>query len=237
MVDGAMKSCGTAVGDHGVAHRRRAGEHVIGRGAARLALDAEPGRGVALRIEIDDQHVLADGRQGGAEIDRGRGLADAALLVGDRQHPRAAGLGPGGRLAEGDDLRVGGGVGRAACRSWRHVQSFARGLEPGSRLVRAELLALHEPEATIDDAALRAGLAGHLRGLNSPIFSGFGQFSIYILSLGEQADRAALRSKETPDRTGFSMGLAPAPSPHPPFPRSFPQISPPAPGALAPARR
>ena len=49
--------------EHGLAHRRGAGEHVIGRGAARAALDAEPGRGVALRVEIDDQHVLADGRQ------------------------------------------------------------------------------------------------------------------------------------------------------------------------------
>ena len=42
-----------------------------------------PGRGVALRIEIDDQDILADGGERGAEIDGGRRLADAALLVGD----------------------------------------------------------------------------------------------------------------------------------------------------------
>ena len=68
-----------------VAHRRFGGEHVVGGEAAVAAIDAEAGRGVALRIEIDDQYLLADGGERGAEIDRGRGLADAALLVGDRQ--------------------------------------------------------------------------------------------------------------------------------------------------------
>ena len=42
-------------------------------------------------IEIDDQHALADGGQCGAEIDRGRGLADATLLVGERQDARMTG--------------------------------------------------------------------------------------------------------------------------------------------------
>ena len=55
------------------------------------AVDAETGRGIALRIEIDDQHFLADGGERGAEIDRRRGLADAALLVGDREHARRLG--------------------------------------------------------------------------------------------------------------------------------------------------
>ena len=32
--------------------------------------------------------LLADRGERGAEIDRGRGLADAALLVGDREHAR-----------------------------------------------------------------------------------------------------------------------------------------------------
>src|SRR5580700_8231552 len=36
------------------------------------------------------------------------------------------------------------------------------------------------------DAAARIGQAGHERGLDVPIFSGLGQFSLYILSLGEQ---------------------------------------------------
>ena len=88
MVEDAMCSRGTAVGDHGLAQRRLADQHVIGRAVAVAAVDAEPGRGIALRIEIDDQHALADRGQRGAEIDRGRGLAHAALLVGERQDAR-----------------------------------------------------------------------------------------------------------------------------------------------------
>ena len=54
--------------------------------------DAETGRGVALRVEVDHQHPVAERRQRGAEVDRGRGLADAALLVGDGKD---MGFGPG----------------------------------------------------------------------------------------------------------------------------------------------
>src|SRR5256885_1835611 len=50
----------------------------------------ESGGGVALGIEVDDQHALTDRSQRGAEIDRGRGLADAALLIGERQDARMA---------------------------------------------------------------------------------------------------------------------------------------------------
>ena len=38
-----------------------------------------------------------------------------------------------------------------------------------------------------DDPALRIGPARHQLGLDVPTFSGFGQFSLYILSLGKQA--------------------------------------------------
>ena len=62
-------------------HRRRGGGRPV---------DAEAGRGVALRIEVDDEHPLADGGEGGGEVDRGRRLADAALLVGDGDDARAA---------------------------------------------------------------------------------------------------------------------------------------------------
>src|SRR6202048_1744485 len=71
-----------------VAQRRLADQHVIGRAAALAAVDTETSGSVALRIEIDDQHILADGGQCRAEIDRGRGLADAAFLVGQRQDAR-----------------------------------------------------------------------------------------------------------------------------------------------------
>ena len=55
---------------------------------ARFDRNAETRRGVALRIEIEDQHLLADRRQRRAEIDGRRRLADAALLVGDRDDTR-----------------------------------------------------------------------------------------------------------------------------------------------------
>ncbi len=77
--------------DHRLAQRRFADQHVIGRAVAAAAIDAETGGGIALRIEIDDQHALADRGERGAEIDRGGGLADAALLVGQRQDARMAG--------------------------------------------------------------------------------------------------------------------------------------------------
>ncbi len=73
--------------DDGVAQRRFADQHVIGRIAPVAAIDAETGRGVALRIEIDDQDVFADGGERRAEIDGRRGLADAALLIGDGEYP------------------------------------------------------------------------------------------------------------------------------------------------------
>ena len=68
----------TASSDRGLA-----GQHVEDGREARFVGDADAGRGVALRIEIEDQHLLADRRQRGAEVDGGGGLADAALLVGD----------------------------------------------------------------------------------------------------------------------------------------------------------
>ena len=44
--------------------------------------------GVALRVAVDEQHVLAGEREGGGQIDRRGGLADAALLIcdGDNRH-------------------------------------------------------------------------------------------------------------------------------------------------------
>src|SRR5712672_641744 len=75
-------------GENRLAQRSFAGDEIVGRDLPAFLVDAEPGRGIALRIEVDDEHALADGGERGAEIDRGRGLADAALLVGDRQHPR-----------------------------------------------------------------------------------------------------------------------------------------------------
>ena len=39
--------------------------------------------GVALRIEVDQQHLALGSRQGRSEVDGGSGLANSAFLVGD----------------------------------------------------------------------------------------------------------------------------------------------------------
>src|SRR6478752_8042395 len=63
-------------------------QHV--RGRMPPLIDAKPGARIPLRVEVDDHHAFADCRKRSAEIDRGRGLADAALLVGERDHPHSA---------------------------------------------------------------------------------------------------------------------------------------------------
>src|SRR6266540_162025 len=58
----------------------------VERGAAISAL-AEPRGCVRLRVEVDHKRALPRLGEAGREVDRGRGLADAALLVGKRVHP------------------------------------------------------------------------------------------------------------------------------------------------------
>ena len=72
----------------GIEDRSVACQDVEGRLEALLDVDAEAGRSVALGIEIENENALADGRQRGAKIDRGRRLADAALLIGDSNDTR-----------------------------------------------------------------------------------------------------------------------------------------------------
>ena len=50
---------------------------------------AEARAGVALRIEVDHEHALANSRQSRAKIDCCCRLAHAALLIGDREDPKA----------------------------------------------------------------------------------------------------------------------------------------------------
>ena len=69
--------------DH-LGQRAVADERVVDRGGADGVLDAEGGARVALRVEVDDQRPQPVERQGHAQVHRGRRLADAALLVGDR---------------------------------------------------------------------------------------------------------------------------------------------------------
>ena len=46
--------------------------------------DPEAGGGIALGVEIDQQDGLTARGEGGGEIDRGGRLANAALLIGNR---------------------------------------------------------------------------------------------------------------------------------------------------------
>src|SRR6267154_5787839 len=76
---------------HRITQRRLADQHIIGRAVAIAAIDTESGGRIALRIEIDDQHILTDGGQCCAEIDGGSGLANAPLLIRQRQDTRMVG--------------------------------------------------------------------------------------------------------------------------------------------------
>ena len=85
-----MERRGTSVGWITASSGCVADQDIIGREPAGAPLDAEPGRGVALRVEIDDQDVFADRRERGAEIDsRGR-FSHAAFLIRDGEHAQAA---------------------------------------------------------------------------------------------------------------------------------------------------
>ena len=68
-------------------HDRRRRVHfqqdVGGRGAQLALVDAAAHGGVALRVEVDQQHALGRVRQRGGQVDRGGGLADPAFLVGN----------------------------------------------------------------------------------------------------------------------------------------------------------
>src|SRR5215471_14082356 len=73
-------------GLNGIAQRGLAHEDVIGRPVAALVVDAEARGCVALRVEIDDEDLLAYGGECRAEIDGRGGLAHAALLIGKGEH-------------------------------------------------------------------------------------------------------------------------------------------------------
>ena len=70
-----------------VVERRVVHDHVVDRTLDVAVADPEAGRRVALGVEVDHQHPVAELGQCRAEVDRGRGLADPTLLVGDRDHP------------------------------------------------------------------------------------------------------------------------------------------------------
>jgi hypothetical protein len=83
---------GHARGDRGLGDAAIVDEKVVARSFAFGAIDAESGRGIALRIEIDDEDLPAGRGERGADVDGGRRLADAALLVSHCDTNHRAGL-------------------------------------------------------------------------------------------------------------------------------------------------
>jgi hypothetical protein len=77
-----------------------------------VRVDAEPDGERALRVEVDQQHPAAVLGQRGTEVDRGRGLADATLLVGHRDDARRAVPVHRHRFGNGFAHGVSGRVGR-----------------------------------------------------------------------------------------------------------------------------
>ena len=69
----------------GIGRGRLCYQGVVNRAARPgLALQADAAREIALGIDVDEQHPpVGDGERSG-QVDRRRGLADAPLLVGDR---------------------------------------------------------------------------------------------------------------------------------------------------------
>ena len=63
-------------------------QHVVQRGGALLGLESQREREARLRIEVDEEHPLAEVGEREAEGLGRRGLGHAALLVGDREDPR-----------------------------------------------------------------------------------------------------------------------------------------------------
>ncbi len=58
--------------------------HVVDALPQRTAVHSQTAGAVGLGVRIDNQHAHVGHRQGGREVNGRRGLADSALLVGDR---------------------------------------------------------------------------------------------------------------------------------------------------------
>src|SRR4030088_3240633 len=56
---------------------------MIGTDALRILHEAEPTRGIRLRIAIDEQRVYFSSRKGRSKVYGSRGLTHAALLIGN----------------------------------------------------------------------------------------------------------------------------------------------------------
>ena len=100
-------------------------------------IDAERRAGVALGVQVDDEHLTAPLGQSGGHVDRGRCLADPTFLVGDSQHPGLPGprqFTPGENDAFARRLGHRPGQGRVVIPGWQRVgQGQALGFIVGRR--------------------------------------------------------------------------------------------------------
>ncbi len=110
-------------------------QDVVHRRGADAVVHVERGGRVPLRIEVDHQDAGSVQGQGGRDVDRRGGLADASLLVGDRHDPAGPGPGPGpSAAAPGLERGLGGpGNGRVGSAAGRAAGSRAGSLRPGGR--------------------------------------------------------------------------------------------------------
>ena len=63
-------------------------QHLVDGRVEGALVDARAGRRVALRVEVHEEHAAVHRDETGREVDRGRRLADAALLVRNRDDSR-----------------------------------------------------------------------------------------------------------------------------------------------------
>ena len=105
-VDRGAGDVDLALADH-VADRMMVHEHVVHRLLDRVGVDALAHGEIALRVHVDRQHPVPRLGECDGEVERGRRLGDAALLVGEGDHlGLLAAARVGGRLARWRDARA-----------------------------------------------------------------------------------------------------------------------------------
>ena len=99
-----------------------------------VGVDAQPDRQRALRVEVDQQHLAAVLGQRGTQVDRRRGLADAALLVAHGDDPGGARAAPWAAApgSAASDARSAPSAGSR----WGRRPGPVRPRPPGSRAAR-----------------------------------------------------------------------------------------------------
>ena len=76
-----------------IGNRGRIHQHLVGGDFPFCARNSQARRSISLRIKIDDQRWLANGRERGSQIDGGSRFADPTLLIGHDENARAFSVG------------------------------------------------------------------------------------------------------------------------------------------------